>query len=51
MEKHIKAPISKEVSRKLRAGDYVYITELSTRREMPLTREWMMLLKMEKIFR
>ena len=26
MEKHIKAPISKEVSRKLRAGDYVYIT-------------------------
>ena len=24
--KHIKAPISKEVSRKLRAGDYVYIT-------------------------
>ena len=26
MEKHIKAPISKEISRKLRAGDYVYIT-------------------------
>ena len=26
MENHIKAPISKEVSRKLRAGDYVYIT-------------------------
>ncbi len=26
MEKHIKAPISKEVSRKLRAGDYIYIT-------------------------
>lgn len=26
MEKHIKSPISKEVSRKLRAGDYVYIT-------------------------
>ena len=26
MEKHIKAPISKEVFRKLRAGDYVYIT-------------------------
>ena len=26
MEKHIKAPISKEISRELRAGDYVYIT-------------------------
>ena len=26
MEKHIKAPISKEVSRKLRAGDDLYIT-------------------------
>ena len=26
MEKHITAPISKEVSRELRAGDYVYIT-------------------------
>ena len=26
MEKHITAPISKEISRELRAGDYVYIT-------------------------
>lgn len=26
MDKHIKAPITKEVSRTLRAGDYVYIT-------------------------
>ncbi len=51
MEKHIKAPISKEVSRKLRAGDYVYITgTIYTARDFA-TREWMMLLKMEKIFR
>ena len=26
MDKHIKAPITKEVSRSLHAGDYVYIT-------------------------
>ena len=26
MDKHINAPISKEISRSLRAGDYVYIT-------------------------
>ncbi len=49
MEKHIKAPISKEVSRKLRAGDYVYITEDLHGGEIPLTREWMMLLEMKNI--
>ena len=26
MEQHIKAPIDRETARKLRAGDYVYIT-------------------------
>ncbi len=52
MEKHIKKHQSAKKYPVSSEQEIMYtLQELSIRREMPLTREWMMRLKMEKIFR
>ena len=41
MDKYIKAPLCDEDTRKLRAGDYVYITGIIIQQGMRLIKEWM----------
>ena len=39
MDKHITTPITEEVTKDLKSGDYVYITGQSMWQEMPHTKE------------